>query len=176
MEINMSLKSRLVAFWNDEVCDGVNRRALKSYVRASALWHKGGLINQLRAMLLNRHNTIRYGCDIYPQAVLGEGLYIPHFVGITIGNTTVLGKNCTIFPNVVFGASYSPNRDNPSGRRHAKCGDNCVFGANASIIGAITIGSNVTIGAGAIVTKDVPDNVTVVGVNHIVESNLRRGR
>jgi serine O-acetyltransferase len=118
-------------------------------------------------MLLNKRNTYLYGCDIYPQATLGKGLYIPHFVGITIGNTAILGENCTVFPNVVFGAAYSPNRKNPSGRRHPKCGDHCVFGANSSIIGAITIGDNVTVGAGAVVTKDVPSDSVVVNVNDI---------
>lgn len=165
----MGIKSKLINYWNDGICDGVNRKALDRYVYASKLYHRGGIINQLVAMLLNQRNTKLYGCDIYPQAELGEGLYIPHFVGITIGNTAILGKNCTVFPNVVFGASYSPNRQNPTGRRHAKCGDNCVFGANSSIIGAITIGNNVTVGAGAVVTKDVPDGVTVVGVNEILK-------
>lgn len=165
----MSIKSKLLFFWNDVLCDGVNRKALKRYVFASKLWHKGGLINQFFAMMLNKRNSVLYGCNIYPQAELGEGLYVPHFVGITIGNTTILGKNCTVFPNVVIGASYSPKRENPSGRRHAKCGDNCVFGANSSIIGAITIGNNVTIGAGAVVTRDVPDGATVIGVNCIIQ-------
>lgn len=164
----MSIKSKLILFWNDSICDGMNRKALRRCIYASRLWHKGGVFRQFIAMMLDKRNTRLYGCNIYPQATLGEGLYIPHFVGIVVGNTTVLGKKCTIFPNVVFGASYSPNRQNPTGRRHAKCGDNCVFGANSSIIGAITIGSNVTIGAGAVVTKDVPDNVTVVGVNKIL--------
>ncbi|MBR3144994.1 MAG: serine acetyltransferase [Clostridia bacterium] len=94
-------------------------------------------------------------------------MYIPHFVGIVIGNTAEIGENCTIFPGVVFGAKYSPKKENPNGRRHPKCGNNCVFGANSSIIGDITIGNNVTVGAGAVVTKDIPDNSIVVGVNNI---------
>ena len=163
----MNIKSKILDFWNDNVCDGVNRKALRRYVNASRLYHKGGALNQFIAMMLNKRNTRLYSCNIYPQAKIGRGLYIPHFVGITIGNTAEIGNNCTIFPNVVFGASYSPNRKNPSGRRHAKCGDNCVFGANCSIIGAITIGDNVIVGAGAVVTKDIPDNCIVVGVNEI---------
>lgn len=164
----MSVKSKLVDFWNDKMFDGFNRKALKRFVKASLLYHKGGRINQFRALCLNRRNAKLYGCDIYPSATLGKGLYIPHFVGIVIGSTSVIGENCTIFPGVVFGAAYSPNKNNPSGRRHPKCGNNCVFGANSSIIGDITIGSNVTVGAGAVVTKDIPDNATVVGHNRIL--------
>lgn len=162
------LKNKFHAFWNDNICERVNRQANKDVMRASALWHSGKKINMFRAMLLHARNIRRYGCEIYPQATIGKGLYLPHCTGIVVGNTTVIGNNCVIFPNVVFGARYSPKEENPQGRRHAKVGDNCVFGANASIIGAITIGSNVTVGAGAVVTKDVPDNVTVVGVNKTI--------
>ncbi len=119
-------------------------------------------------MLLHARNIKRYGCEIYPQATIGKGFYMPHCVGIVIGNTTIIGENCVVFPNVVFGARYSPKGDNPQGRRHAKVGNNCVFGANSTIFGDITIGNNVTVGAGAVVTKDVPDNTTVVGVNKLI--------
>lgn len=161
----MSVKSYLVDVWNDYLCDGVNRKALKRYTYASKLYHSGGLFKQFIALLLNRRNKKKYGCDIYPSAKLGEGLYIPHFVGIVIGNTTEIGDNCTIFPGVVFGAAYSPNHPNPVGRRHPKCGNDCAFGANSAIIGNITIGNNVTVGAGAVVTKNVPDNTIVIGFN-----------
>ena len=164
----MSIKAFLIDFWDNQMFDGINRKALKRYVRASKIYHKGGRFNEFIALLMNRRNTRAYGCNIYPSAKLGDGLYIPHFVGIVIGSTTHIGRNCTIFPGVVFGAAYSPNKENRVGRRHPKCGDNCVFGANSSIIGDITIGNNVTVGAGAIITKDVPDNATVVGNNRII--------
>lgn len=161
----MSLKSKLLYIWNDEICEHTNRKALRRIVKANRLWHKGGFFNQLRAMWIHNGNIKKYGCEVYPQATIGEGLYIPHCVGIVVGNTTVIGKNCTLFPNVVFGAKYSPGQKNPEGRRHALVGDNCSFGANTSIIGSITIGNNVTVGAGSVVTKDVPDNTIVVGTN-----------
>lgn len=164
----MNYKRWLLSFWNDSICERVNRCANKDVIKASELWHSGKKINMIRAMWLHSRNIKRYGCEIYPQATIGKGFYMPHCVGIVIGNTTIIGENCVVFPNVVFGAKYSPNTENPKGRRHAKVGNNCVFGANSTIIGDITIGNNVTVGAGAIVTKDVPDNVTVVGVNKIV--------
>ncbi len=156
---------KILDFWNNAICERTNRRANRDVLKASRLWHSGNKIKMLRAMLLHARNIKRYGCEIYPQATFGDSFYIPHCTGIVVGNTTIIGDNCTVFPNVVFGARYSPYKENPSGRRHAKVGNNCVIGANASIIGAITIGDNVTIGAGAIVTKDVPDNVVVFGCN-----------
>ncbi len=161
------LKGIVKKIWFEHFCERENRKALNSIQKASVLWHCGGWFNHFRAVLLNQRNYRKTGCQIYPQAHLGKGLYIPHFVGIVVGSTTELGDNCTIFPNVVFGAAYHPGKQNPHGRRHPKCGDNCIFGANSTIIGNITIGNNVTVGAGAIVTKDVPDNSVVVGVNQV---------
>ena len=165
----MNCKGIIKKIWFEHFCEGENRKALRAIIRASRLWHRGGCFNHLRAVLLSQRNYRKYGCQIYPQATLGEGLYIPHFVGIVVGSTSELGDNCTIFPNVVFGAAYHPNTPNPLGRRHPKCGDNCVFGTNASIIGKINIGNNVTVGAGSVVTKDIPDNAVVCGYNNIIK-------
>jgi len=164
----MSIKEKLLYFWNDTISEGTNRKAVKRFMKANRLYHKGNKIFQVIAMLMNNRNIKKYNCEIYPQATIGEGFYIPHCVGIVVGSTTVLGKNCTLYPNVVFGSKLSPNGKAPEGRRHAIVGDNCVFGANSSIIGDISIGNNVTVGAGAVVTKDVPDNAIVVGVNKII--------
>ncbi len=169
----MKIKDYLLRKCDGRIFDSCNQKALKRYLYASRLYHSGGFLKRVLAVKLSDRNFKKYGCNIYPSAKLGEGLYIPHFVGIVIGSTTVLGKNCTVFPNVVFGASYSPEKDNPGGRRHPECGDNCVFGANSSIIGNIKIGNNVTVGAGAVVTKDVPDNTTVVGVNKFMEKRQK---
>lgn len=162
------LHSWLLYVWNDDICERVNRKANKSVVKASNLWHSGNKFKMLLAMLIHARNIKRYGCEVYPQAIIGKNFYMPHCVGVVIGSTTVIGDNCTVFPNVVFGARYSPTKKNPKGRRHVKVGNNCVFGANASIIGDITIGNDVFIGAGAVVTKDVPDNSIIVGINNKV--------
>lgn len=164
----MKIKEKIINIWNDNICEGTNRKALKSFMKANRLWQKGDKLSQFMAAVINNRNIKKYNCEIYPQAIIGEGLYIPHCVGIVVGNTTVIGKNCTLYPNVVFGAKCSPNGEKPAGRRHALVGDNCVFGANSSIIGDITIGNNVTIGAGAVITKDVPDNAIVVGADKVI--------
>ncbi|MDO4466473.1 MAG: serine acetyltransferase [Bacillota bacterium] len=81
------------------------------------------------------------------------GLYIPHNVAI-IGPRKA-GKNLHIKPGVVIGQI--------SGGKFPRFGDNVLVGANATVIGDITIGNNVKIGAGAVVNKDIPDNCVVVG-------------
>lgn len=162
------MKEKIVNIWENNICEGVNRRALKKVMLANKLWHKGGIVRQFISIKIHNRIFKSTGCEIYPQAEIGSGLYIPHFVGIVVGNTTEIGKNCVLFPNVVFGAAYSPTSKKPIGRRHPKVGDNCVFGANSSIIGKITIGNNVFVGAGSIITKDVPNNAIVVGENRII--------
>lgn len=47
---------------------------------------------------------------------------------------------------------------------HIEIGDNCIINTGATIVGPVNIGNNVTIAAGAVVTKDVPDNAVVAGV------------
>ena len=162
------MKDKLIDIWENSICEGVNRKALKRVIRANYLWYKGGILRKFAAIIIHNRNVRKTGCEIYPQAKIGKGIYIPHFVGIVVGNTTEIGENCTLFPNVVFGAAYHPSQKNPSGRRHPKVGNNCVFGANSSIIGSITIGNNVTIGAGAVITKNIPDNAIVISANRII--------
>lgn len=164
----MALKDVLIDFWENNICEGHNRKVNRDIIKASKLWHKGSFFSKLRSISLSRKVFRRSGCEVYPQASIEDDLYIPHCVGIVIGNTAVIGKDCKIFPNVIFGASHSPSHPGEKGRRHPKVGDGCVIGANSSIIGRITIGNNVTVGAGAVVTKDIPDGATVVGVNQII--------
>jgi serine O-acetyltransferase len=80
-----------------------------------------------------------------------------HAQGITIGETTVIGDNCSIFHNVYLGGQGK-------GDRHPKIGNNVLIGAQACIIGNIKIGNNAKIATNSVVKEDVPDNVTVGGV------------
>ena len=96
---------------------------------------------------------------IYPGTV-GPGLRIYHVGGfIHVGPNVRIGRNCTLLPGVVFGNRHE---------RHDGCrvtvGDNCYFGLGAKVFGNVRIGDNVTVGANAVVTKDIPDNAVVGGV------------
>ena len=104
----------------------------------------------------SRHIT---GIEIHPGAKIGRKLFIDHGIGIVIGETAIIGNNCTIYHNVTLGGTGKDKK-----RRHPKIGNNVMIGTGAKVLGPIKIGNNVKIGAGSVVLKDVPDNVTVVGV------------
>lgn len=98
------------------------------------------------------------GIEIHPGAELGQRLIIDHGSGVVIGETAVVGDDCIIFHGATLGGlSFDPVK------RHPTIGNNVLIGTGAKILGAIKIGNNVKVGANAVVTKDIPDNVTVVG-------------
>lgn len=107
-------------------------------------------------------NTNRFltGIEIHPGAEIGEGFFIDHGTATVIGETAKIGKNCTLFHNVTLGGTGKH-----SGKRHPTLGNNVLIGTGATLLGPITIGDNVKIGAETfIIMQDVPSNCTVVGI------------
>lgn len=145
----------------------LNSHVERDIKKASEYYHKGTNFWKAVSYIKHRKNRRKYNIEIYPECELGK-IIIPHSVGIVIGRTAKIGDNVTIMPNVVIGAKYSPKEKNPEGRRHAIIGDNCILGTGCKIIGKIKIGKNCTIGANAVVSKDVPDNSLVINVNQII--------
>ncbi len=110
------------------------------------------------------------GIEIHPAAQIGDGLFIDHGMGVVIGETTVVGKNVTLYQGVTLGGTGKEK-----GKRHPNIGDNVVVGAGAKVLGNITVGENSYIGANAVVLKDVPANATVVGVpGHITRQDGKK--
>jgi len=99
------------------------------------------------------------GIEIHPGADLGGGFFIDHGMGVVIGETTISGKNTTIYQGVTLGGTGKDR-----GKRHPTLGDDVIVGAGAKVLGNIQIGSGVRVGAGSVVVQSVPDNCTVVGV------------
>lgn len=99
------------------------------------------------------------GIEIHPGAEIGQRLFIDHGMGVVIGETTIIGNDCTLFQGVTLGGTGKE-----SGKRHPTLGNNVVVGSGAKILGSMRIGNNVRIGAGSVVISEVPDNCTVVGV------------
>jgi serine O-acetyltransferase len=126
------------------------------YTRAGPL-HKYMVYPIAKLMLY--HLTYKLGISISPSTEIGSGFYIGHFGGIVINNKSVIGKNCNISQGVTLGqANRGKNKGYPT------LGDNIYIGPGAKIVGAVTIGNNVAIGANCVVTKDIPDNSVVVGI------------
>ncbi len=101
----------------------------------------------------------RFSCEISPAATIGEGFKLHHTVGIVIGHEVVMGRHCEVFQNVTIGS----NRKQKDGRFMPHIGNNVSIGSGAVVVGAITIGDDVIIGANSYVDKDVPSGVIVAG-------------
>lgn len=99
------------------------------------------------------------GIEIHPGAQIGKGLFIDHGMGVVIGETTIIGDNCTIYQGVTLGGTGKEK-----GKRHPTLGDNVMIGCGAKVLGPFTVGSNSKIAAGAVVLSEVPPDSTCVGV------------
>ena len=107
------------------------------------------------------------GIEIHPAAVIGDGVFIDHGMGVVIGETTVIGDNCTIYQGVTLGGTGKDK-----GKRHPTIGNNVVIGSGAKVLGPFKVGDNSKIAANAVVLSEVPDNCTVVGVpGRVVKKN-----
>ncbi len=97
--------------------------------------------------------------EIHPGAQLGHGILIDHGCGVVIGETAVVGDNCTIYQGVTLGGVGTQK-----GKRHPTLGNNVTVGAGAKILGSFEVGDNCTIAANAVLLKPLESNVTAVGV------------
>lgn len=122
------------------------------------------------ARLISQFSRWLTGIEIHPGAKIGEGVFIDHGMGVVIGETAEVGNNVTLYQGVTLGGTGKEK-----GKRHPTVKDNVVISAGAKVLGSITIGNNVKIGAGSVVLRDVPDNCTVVGIpGKIVVKNGRK--
>ncbi len=99
------------------------------------------------------------GIEIHPGASIGHRVFIDHGMGIVIGETAVIGDDCTLYHGVTLGGT-SWNK----GKRHPTLENGVVIGAGAKILGPITIGAGAKIGSNAVVVKDIPANATAIGI------------
>nr|WP_205763499.1 serine O-acetyltransferase EpsC [Pseudopontixanthobacter vadosimaris] len=113
------------------------------------------------ARLVNHFSRMITAIDIHPGAVIGRNLFIDH--GFTvIGETAEIGDNVTIYQCVTLGGT-NPTNGVP-GKRHPTLRDNVIIGSGAQVIGPIEVGERARIGANAVVTDDVPEGATMIGM------------
>lgn len=130
----------------------------------AVMWHRA-------SHFLYKHNvkflarwisqTVRFttGIEIHPGAQIGRRFFIDHGMGVVIGETAVVGDDCTIYQGVTLGGTGKE-----TGKRHPTLGNNVMVGSGAKILGPFTVGDNSKIAAGAVVLSEVPPDSTCVGV------------
>ena len=110
------------------------------------------------------------GIEIHPAAVIGRRVFIDHGMGVVIGETAAVGDDCTIYQGVTLGGTSLYR----GAKRHPTLGKNVIVAAGAKVLGGFTVGDGAKIGSNAVVLKEVPVGVTVVGIpGRIVEGSAK---
>ena len=127
--------------------------------RISHWLFKGELYFLARAV--NHISRFLTAIDIHPGAQIGRNFFIDH--GFTvIGETAVIGDNVTMYQCVTLGGTNPAN--GVPGKRHPTIEDDAIIGSGAQVLGPIIVGRRSRIGANAVVTKDVPEGASMVGI------------
>ena len=135
---------------------GKGLHALYSHRITHSLWLGG---RRALALILSAQVNEALAADLHPAANIGPRVFIDHATGVVIGETAVLGADCSILQQVTLGGTGKDTGD-----RHPKVGRGVLIGAGATILGNIIIGDGARIGAGSVVLAPVPARTTVVGV------------
>lgn len=116
-----------------------------------------GRLGRIVSQGISLASLLLTGAEIHALAQIGPRLRIPHAVGITVGAGVVAGEQLTLFGSTNLGAAHSDGK-------FPRLGDRVTLGVKASVLGAVRVGSDVFVGAHAVVVSDIPDGHTVVGV------------
>ncbi len=130
--------------------------ALLYHRLAHRLWNAGF---KWLARMVSTISRFLTGIEIHPGAQIGRRFFIDHGMGVVIGETVVIGDDCTLYHQVTLGGT-TWNK----GKRHPTLQDGVVVGAGAKILGPIVIGEGARVGSNAVVTREVPAGATVVGI------------
>jgi serine O-acetyltransferase len=113
------------------------------------------------ARLINHHSRFLTGIDIHPGAEIGRNFFIDHGF-VVIGETAVIGDDVTIYQHVTLGGTNPTAGE--GGNRHPTIGNGVIIGSGAQVLGPIKVGDRARIGANAVVTRDVPEGATMIGI------------
>lgn len=122
----------------------------------------GSINSRFIRKYFQRRIFYKYNCDVSHSADIHPSVIFPHPTGIVIGSNAIIEKGCSIYQQVTIGANLGGNNE----MAHIKS-DSKLF-SGVKIIGGIEIGTNCVIGANTVVTKDIPLNSRVVGINRIL--------
>ena len=131
-------------------------KAIRAHRRAHWLYNHGF---KFLARWVSQRCVRKTNIEIHPAAKIGRRVFIDHGTGVVIGETAVVGDDCTIYQGVTLGGTGKDK-----GKRHPTLGNGVMVGAGAKVLGPINIGDNTRIAAGAVVLSDTPSDCTAVGV------------
>ena len=139
-------------------------------LHALGLYRLSSFLNSIKlgiiARIVSYLGRFLTGIEIHPGAKIGKFLFIDHGMGVVIGETSTIGDSVTIYHGVTLGG-ISPSENSNSQKnikRHPTIMNNVIIGSGAQVLGPVTIGNNSKIGSNSVVTKDVDDNKSVVGI------------
>ncbi|RXK51368.1 serine O-acetyltransferase [Halorientalis pallida] len=115
--------------------------------------------HRLAARALSEVARFLTGVEIHPAATIGRRLFIDHGHGVVIGETAEIGDDVLVYHGVTLGGDSMRRA-----KRHPTVEDCATLGAKATLLGAITVGEGATVGAGSVLTEDVPAGATAKGV------------
>lgn len=124
-------------------------------------------IFRLIAKYMRRIYSLKYSIQISPNTSVGYGLYLGHGVGIIISPSATIGNNCNLSQFTTIGSNHG---------KAATIGDNVYLGPSVCVVEDVIIGDNVTVGAGSVVVKHIPQDATAVGTPAKVISYDQPGR
>lgn len=130
--------------------------ALLFHRLGNAAWRRGW---KLLGRFLSHLGRVLTGIEIHPGATIGRRFFVDHGMGVVIGETAEVGDDVTLYQGVTLGGTSLHQ-----GKRHPTLGDGVIVGSGAQVLGPLTVGKGARVGANAVVLKDVPEGVTVVGI------------
>lgn len=130
--------------------------ALVFHRLAHACWRLG---HRWAGRFVSQIGRFVTGIEIHPGATLGRRVFIDHGMGVVIGETAVVGDDCTIYQGVTLGGTSFMR----GAKRHPTLARGVIVGAGAKVLGGFTIGEDAKIGSNAVVVKPVPAGATAVG-------------
>lgn len=141
---------------------------------AVVLWRIGNALHDRGnplARLCYFANTVLFGTELAAGAVVAPGVVMPHPVGVGVASDVIIGARCRIMGLVRVGGSGRPDRPG-----HAVIGDDVWLMDGAKVFGPVRVGDRTLVGSGALLTRDVPADMMVIGPRGVQESDFRPRR
>ena len=124
----------------------------------------------LIARIISQFSRFLTGIEIHPGAQIGRRCFIDHGMGVVVGETSIIGDDCTLYHGVTLGGTSWKQ-----GKRHPTLENKVVIGAGAKVLGPITIKAGARIGSNAVVVSDVTKDATVVGIPARAVKETKKG-